>query len=309
MLIICKSLYQEGFYDIIGLGDTMKKLLILIPLIFLITGCVGVFGDRLDTPSNIRYNSEYLIWDSVNEADYYLILLGDETYVSFENRFSTFDLASGDYRVRIQASTGDRSSRFSSVYDLKLERLYDHPKNLTYRNYTLSFDHVEPTEGYIIEFLHQILEDRIIIYDSCNSDRCSFEIDEIDSLKNNHVYEVRVAGAYTATGEASILGYEYATSLFTKPIKIHTYYEPLRVYNHTISLINVSDTVIDIDESFSIRDVFYLDNAVSASNFTIVNNTIIINNAFIETLNVGLNQVVLITNLGRIDINLYKLES
>lgn len=287
----------------------MKKILILIPLIFLLTGCVGIFGDRLDTPSNIRYNSEYLVWDRVSDADYYLILIGDETYVSFENRFSTFDLESGDYRVRIQASSGDKTSRFSSVYDLTLTRLYDHPKNIVYSDYTLTFDHVEPSEGYIIEFLHQILDDRVVIYDSCMTPQCAFDISEIETLESNRVYEVRVAGAYTATGEASILGYEYETSLFTEPIKIHTFYTPLKVYNHTINLINVSDTVIELDESFSIREVFYLDNAVSSSHFTISNGSIIINNAFIETLNVGLNQVVLITNLGRIDINLYKLES
>jgi hypothetical protein len=81
------------------------------------------------------------------------------------------------------------------------------------------------------------------------------------------------------------------------------------VYNHTVELINVNDTVISLDETFSIREVFYNDQAMNSSDFRIVNNTLVISNQFIETLNVGLNQVTIITNIGRIDFNLYKLEA
>ncbi len=287
----------------------MKKILLLLPLLFLLTGCTRLFGDRLDTPSNIRYNSEYLIWDSIDEADYYLILIDEETYVSFENRFSTFNLKSGQYRVRIQASSGDKTSRFSDSFDLNLTRIYDHPKNVIYANYTLSFDHVNPSEGYIIEFLHQVLDDRIIIYDACTTDRCEVQINTIDSLEPNRIYEMRIAAAYQSESEASLLNYDYATSLFTDPIKIHTYYDTLKVYNQTVDLITVNDLTILLDEPFNIRDVFYLDQAIQSSDFSIEDNTLIISNEFIETLNVGLNRVTLITNIGRIDLNLYKLES
>jgi hypothetical protein len=147
------------------------------------------------------------------------------------------------------------------------------------------------------------------MFEGCESDRCDFDIRTIETLETNRVFEVRIAAAYTPTGEAEIFGYEFATSLFSTPIKIHTFYEPLKVYNHTVELINVNDTVISLDETFSIREVFYNDQAMNSSDFRIVNNTLVISNQFIETLNVGLNQVTIITNIGRIDFNLYKLEA
>jgi hypothetical protein len=286
----------------------MKKLFILLPLMFLLTSCVGLFGNRLDTPTNIRYNNEYLVWDAVDGATFYLVLMGGETYVALENRLSTFNIESGNYRVRIQASTGSITSRFSGTYRLNLEREFDHPKNFRYKDDTLIWTDVDPESGYIIDFLHVIDGDQFIITDACTQGTCYFDLTTAD-VEENRVYEVRIASAYEKEAGALDLGLDFRTSLFTSPITIHTYFDVMSTVMITAPLIIDSDMEIDFPSNYTIRHVFYNNEYVDRSKFSFSGSTLIVKESFVERLNYGENTIILITAVGRIDLVITKIPS
>ena len=169
----------------------MKKLIFIVLLVLVLQACNRNQNDYLGIPSNIRFEDEYVVWDAVDDAEYYTVRINDVDYRADDARYSMYNFVNGTYQVRVRSHREDEQSIFSNALTFQIDRIYEHPKNVYVVNDILYWDAISEASSY-----------RVYIND-LTFDVSSGTTFNLDGLDENTLYEIQVLAIYDK-GESNL---------------------------------------------------------------------------------------------------------
>lgn len=104
------------------------RLIIFLLLTVVLVGCNGEIPEiELDTPQNVVISSGVVTWDAVQDAEEYVVTVGQTTYTVTTTTFSlsTLTLSAGSYQVFVIAKSGNLVSLPSSSVTFVVETQVD----------------------------------------------------------------------------------------------------------------------------------------------------------------------------------------
>jgi len=262
----------------------MKKALLLIILLFILSGCV-TNDDQLDFPRSLHLNQEVLSWDAVEDATFYTLNINGETYNTSELFFNLNFLDNGSYEIKILAYYGEIYSEYSPVFNVVFERDYTAPQNVVIVDEIfLTWDAIEFVTSYSIWMdEEEIALTWVPSYDL-----------SLLTLNVNQPHSFQVTGNY---GVHSTL----------KSIPVEYTYLP-RIGNtllETYTLNQSAQVVILLENPTTINSVWFESEFISSDYYTqSVNTQIEFDPSVFESLAVGTYEMRLLTSTGYIAVHI-----
>ena len=97
---------------------------VLVPLISVIAAVLSM-TPKLSTPAGLARNGDLLVWDSVENADYYVININGESFTAYENSYDITALFPKSYNAKVQAVNAvnrRKNSEFSNTVPFTVAR-------------------------------------------------------------------------------------------------------------------------------------------------------------------------------------------
>ncbi|MFH5882077.1 fibronectin type III domain-containing protein [Liberiplasma polymorphum] len=263
----------------------MKKVLLMMILLLLVQGCARESRKELEVPKNLRVEEETLVWDAVEGAEYYTLMLNNITYRVEDNVYSTFNLPNGSYNARVKAHLGEASTIYTNTFTFTINRAFEHPKNVYVSGSTLYWDHTAEASSY-----------KVVINDE-TVDVLSGRTYNLSGLDENNLYTLSVIAVYE-NGESneslSVLYHTHFTVIDTIHISVNK--------NRSTNVSFPVETMVEFD-------YIYINNTlVNREMFSFVNNTIVIDYTYLLDLNEALYTYSLLTSEGRVEVMLNVLD-
>ena len=127
----------------------MKKILLLILLVFTLQACKPDTKEELDTPLNLRFTDE-IRFDTVPHATHYVLKINDEEVVIDTNHYLL--TVEGTYSVRVKArAEGYYDSVYSEILTLEVDLTFEEPTNTAIDStHIFHWDLMSNATGYVL---------------------------------------------------------------------------------------------------------------------------------------------------------------
>ena len=136
----------------------MKRVIILFLLLFVIFGCKTV-ESKLDTPTNLRYENQQIMFDSVEHAASYLLEINEIEHPVIETTYQPSGYGTFTVRVKAIAEKGYLDSEYSEMITFEIAPEFLAPNNVKLENSILSWDYMKDGLRY-----HVLINDYIFVF-------------------------------------------------------------------------------------------------------------------------------------------------
>jgi len=132
----------------------MKKLLSFMAILFLLFVFSGCNNNKLAKVENIRFDGQ-LIWDEVENADNYLLVINNKEYELEENYFPVIE--QGEYQITICAKAEDYQDSVEATFTFTLD--YDNEAEvvLSVNGDNVSWNEIDQVSHYILVLNEEII--------------------------------------------------------------------------------------------------------------------------------------------------------
>lgn len=251
----------------------MKKLLILLLILFVFSGCSFV-EERLDTPTNLRYEGFNLYFDPVDNADSYIIDFGDYTEQTDKPYLELYEF--GDYEVKVKAeAAGYQDSYYSEKLSFSVVADFPVPTNLNYVDGILFWDSVPNA-------IHYAIYVGTNLYTTTDTNKSL-------SLTSSYRTEIKVRAIFRL-GASEFTPSIYASYSMTVLSSTTKNYSKQSAFNLELKTFENNAEVLSVTN--------IMEEPVALSNFLVVDHTIFFKSEYLSTLMVGNHIFILETNFG-----------
>lgn len=254
----------------------MKRLFLLFILLFSLFACQQ--EETLNPPVNIRYQEETIIWDSVDGATSYSVMLNDVPYFVTDPLFDLHNSPNGYYTVRVCAIKNDLHSIYSDEVLFTVARMYDYPTNISIDEGVMLWQKVDDADSYVV--LINNVEYPIAITRM-----------ELSFLDENQTYMISVKAVF-----------ELGESNYSSSIEYFTYFNVLTSYKGVYN-INISyNLLIYLGTIYTIEHVFYKGANLENSHFVLCEEGLSIDYELLEGFELGSHIIELYTPYGIVEL-------
>jgi hypothetical protein len=256
----------------------MKKLLIIILLLFTLQACKPDTKEELVRPLNLRFTDE-IRFDTVEHATHYVLKINNEEIVIDTNHYLL--TLEGTYTVRVKArAEGYYDSVYSPALTFDVDLTFEVPTNTTVDNlHSFQFDLMSGATGYIL---------------LVNGDELSQTTNSLDlSTYFPGVIQVQVKAIYP-------LG----SSIYSELIIYSGGAETLETINYSYSINSLFD--LDILESGTFVYIEDSEAELSAADYIFTAQRVTLKNTYLISLSTGNHLFTILTLDGFyiIDLNI-----
>lgn len=256
----------------------MKRRLLLSMLLLGLFGCQQ--QGTLDPPTNVRYEEETILWDPVEGATSYNVVLNDTTYAVIQPQLDMTNQINGDYRVRVRANNTLVSSVYSTTLLFTVDRMYDPPTNLAIEDGVMTWQGSDDAEGYVVMVNEVEYPTSSTMFD-------------LSVLKDNEAHVLTVKAVFA-------LG----SSDYSAAIEYWTYVDVIARYPGIYNKNILHDPYIYLDAMYEIEHVAYLDEMLANEDFFMEDDILFINYHILEGLALGVHIIELYTPEGIVELTL-----
>ncbi|HBY65430.1 MAG TPA: hypothetical protein DEG42_03455 [Acholeplasmataceae bacterium] len=127
----------------------MKKLFMILLLLFILFGCEETTFIELDMPENLRF-TDAIYFDVVEHATSYVIKIDDEEIVVATNRYVLTE--EGTYNVRVKArADGYVDSVYTNILVVEVDFTFSIPEDVIINpDHSLSWSSMNGATGYVV---------------------------------------------------------------------------------------------------------------------------------------------------------------
>lgn len=263
----------------------MKKIIFLLLLILVLTGCKSPNIILIDAPANIRLEDDFVIWDKVDEADFYTVLTGDKTYIVYSEAFSIYEFINGEYSLTVKAYIGTKESAYSSEFVFTINRTFEHPKNLRVEVDTLYWDLVEGAINYSvwINGVETVVESGNFL--------------SLNDLEVNEIYRISVKAVFTN-----------GISNDSNELIYHTFNQIIKTINLEINKNRAVNFFKNVDQIYDFDYVFQGSRLQSQDMFSFSQSRIVVNYRYLLNLEERQYIYKMITENGIVEIKVQILD-
>lgn len=181
----------------------MKKMLFATLLfVFFLIGCDA---NRLLAPQDIRVVDDLLLWEEVEGASSYLVIINEEEYSTEETSYDLSAYLEGSYQIYIKSLRGNQSSKPSALFLWTKEAVDYHITNLRQNDNGVSWDSLGSGLHYIVllrDQEYQVSSNQFVYHEHDILPNQTFTIGVRADKDNSPISELYVE-YYTLTDEVT----------------------------------------------------------------------------------------------------------